>query len=243
MSDEIIETAKATQAIAKATIKGLETVEKVGRFLAKILGEPLETGIGIVGDRLKFMRLERQLERQSRFVDRVAEINHKRGIDGKEISVSPKLAIPILENASLEEDDLLQDLWAKLISSAQSKESSNIVRSAFIDIIKQLEVIDVLLLNTMFNGYVDAVGKDNIHNQSPRTVSFQKQSIISVLKINEKTYEDSVDNLMRVRCICSEVKVMSGISQGGENATIDKGYDSLCLTSFGVRFLIVCVKE
>ena len=65
----------------------------------------------------------------------------------------------------------------------------------------------------------------------------------SGLNITEQVYEDSVDNLMRVRCLCSEVKVMGGMSIGGESATIDKGYDSLCLTSLGVRFVIACVKE
>jgi len=238
VTDEIIETAKATQEVAKATVKGLEVSEKVGGFFAKVLGEPLETATGILGDKLKFMRWERQV----RLVDRVQQINHDRGIEGKEIPVSPKLAIPLIENASLEENDLLQDLWAKLMSSAQGKDSSNAVRAAFIDIIKQLEIIDVQILSAMFEGYVQAVGKENIHKETPRKISFAKTNIISVLKIPDHVYEDSIDNLMRVRCICSEVKVMGGISMGGESATIDKGYESLCLTSLGVRFIIACVK-
>lgn len=239
MSEEIIETAKAAQEVAKATVKGLEVSEKIGGFFAKVLGEPIEIATGILGDKLKFMRWERQV----RLIDRVHQINYNRGVEGKEIPVSPKLAIPIIENASLEENDLLQDLWAKLMSTAQGKESSNAVRSAFIDIIKQLEVIDVLLLNAMFDGYVNAVGKNNIHNETPRKVSFSKPNIINALKISEQVYEDAVDNLMRVRCVCSEVKVMGSISMGGESATIDKGYDSLCLTSLGVRFVVACVKE
>ena len=238
MSDEIVETAKATQEVAKATVKGLEVSEKVGGFFAKVLGEPIETATGILGDKLKFMRWERQV----RLIDQVEKINHDRGIEGKEIPVPPKLAIPIIENASLEEDDLLQDLWAKLMSSAQGEESSIVVRSAFIDIIKQLEVIDVQILNAMFDGYVKAVGRENIHNGTPRRISFSKTSIINALKIPEHVYEDSIDNLMRVRCVCSEIKVMNGMNINGESATIDKGYDSLNLTSLGVRFIIACIK-
>nr|WP_240331940.1 Abi-alpha family protein [Sulfurospirillum tamanensis] len=181
-------------------------------------------------------------ERQVRLIEQVEKINHERGINGKEIPVSPKLAIPIIENASLEEDDLLQDLWAKLMSSAQGKNSSSEVRSAFIDIIKQLEVIDVKILNAMFDGYVNAVGQDNIQKESPRRISFSKNNIMNVLKISEYDYEDSIDNLMRVRCVCSEVKVMSHMNIGGESATIDKGYDSLNLTSLGVKFVIACIK-
>ena len=132
----------------------------------------------------------------------------------------PKLAIPIIENASLEED-FLQDLWARLLSSAQNSGS---IRSAFIDIIKQLEVIDVKILNTMFDDYVSKVGRENVHNGTPRRISFSKTSIIDELKIPEHVYEDSIDNLMRERCVCSEVKEASGISFiGGESATTDKG--------------------
>ena len=238
MTDEIIETAKATQEVAKATVKGLEVSEKVGGFFAKVLGEPIETATGMLGDKLKFMRWERQV----RLVDRVQQINHDRGIEGKEIPVLPKLAIPLIENASLEENDLLQDLWAKLMSSAQGKDSQNVVRAAFIDIIKQLEIIDVLILSAMFESYVQAVGEENIHKETPRKISFSKTNIISALKIPDHRYEDSIDNLMRVRCICSELKVIGGINMGGESATIDKGYESLCLTSLGVRFIIACVK-
>lgn len=239
MTDEIVETAKAAQEVAKATVKSLEVSEKVGSFFAKVLGEPIETATGILGDKLKFMRWERQV----RLIDRVQEINHYRGVEGKEIPVPPKLALPIIENASLEENDLLQDLWAKLMSSAQGEKSSNAVRSAFIDIIKQLEVIDVMILNSMFDGYIDVVGKDNIHSGPPRRVVFPKANIITTLKITEDTYEDAIDNLMRVRCVCSEIRVMGGVRIGGESATIDKGYDSLCLTSLGVRFVIACVKD
>lgn len=239
MSGEIVETAKATQEAAKAAVKGLEVSEKVGGFLSKVLGEPIETAIGILGDKLKFMRWERKV----RLVEKVQQINKKRGIEGKEIPVSPKLAIPMLENASLEENDILQDLWAKLMSSAQGEFTSASVRSAFIDIIKQLEVIDVQILNSLFSGYVQAVGEANINNGTPRRISFNKANILSALSITEQVYEDAVDNLMRVRCLCSEVKVMGGMSIGGESATIDKGYDSLCLTSLGVRFVIACVKE
>ena len=89
MTDEIIETAKATQEVAKATVKGLEVSEKVGGFFAKVLGEPIETATGILGDKLKFMRWERQV----RLVDRVQQINHDRGIEGKEIPVLPKQSI------------------------------------------------------------------------------------------------------------------------------------------------------
>jgi len=129
------------------------------------------------------------------------------------------------------------------MSSAQGEESSKEVRTAFIDIIKQLEVIDVQILDAMFNGYVKSVGRSNINTKSPRSISFSKTNIMSVLQISEYIYENSVDNLMRVRCVCSEVKVFEEMNIGGESATIDKGYDSLNLTSLGVGFVVACIEN
>lgn len=40
VSDEITETAMATQEVAKAASKALEVSEKLGTFVAKVLGEP-----------------------------------------------------------------------------------------------------------------------------------------------------------------------------------------------------------
>lgn len=239
MTSEVIETAKATQEVAKVAVKGLETSEKVGRFLAKVLGEPIEIATGMLGDKLKFMRWERQI----RLVDRVREINHARRIEGKEIPVLPKLVIPILENASLEENDLLQDLWAKLLSSAQGKDSSKVVRSAFIDIIKQLEVVDAQILELIFSSHSDAVDKWEINVRSSIDITFSASDIMKILNISEQACEDSIDNLMRVRCIRSEIKGIEEIRIGSECAMIDKGNSSICLTSFGLRFIAACIKD
>lgn len=103
MSDGAIESAKATQEVAKAAQKGIDASEKLGSFLAKIFGGPMEELAGIVGDKLRVMRWERQV----RLIDRVEEINRSRNISGKEVPVAPKLAIPVIENASLEENDTL----------------------------------------------------------------------------------------------------------------------------------------
>lgn len=236
MSNEIIETAKATQEVAKATTKGLEVSEKVGFFVAKVLGEPIEQAVGILGDKLKFMRWERKI----RLIDRVEEISEQRGNVGKEIPVPPKLAIPIIENASLEEDNLLQDLWAKMIVSAQDHELKSKVRSAFIDIIKQLESRDVIFLDALYRSALSALVQ---HPEARETnITFPKSEIIKGLNLEEREYENIVDNLMRVRCLKSEVKVMPFFSIEGESATVDKGYDSLCFTELGVSFVESCIK-
>ena len=48
---------------------------------------------------------------------------------------------------------------------------------------------------------------------------------------------------MRVRCIRSEIKIITSIMAGNEAMTIDKGYDSLQLTALGVNFIQICVTD
>lgn len=240
MSDDIVESAKATQEVAKAAQKGIDASEKLGGFLAKVFGGPMEDLAGMVGDKLRVMRWERQV----RLIDRVEEINRSRKVLGKEVPVAPKLAIPLIESASLEENDTLQDLWARLLSSAQDERMSEIVRTAFIDIIKQLEVIDVETLNSLYGGYKNALSSGQLSpDSSPSGVAFSKMAIIRQLKITERQYENSIDNLMRVRCVRSEVKIMHQMNIGGQSATIDMGYESLCITSLGISFVQACVRD
>ena len=70
MSDEISETAKATQEVAKTTGKAIEAAEKLGCFVSRLVGEPFEEVSGMFTDRLRFMRWERLV----RLVDRYYEI-------------------------------------------------------------------------------------------------------------------------------------------------------------------------
>ena len=114
MNNEIEESAKAIQEVAKTARTGIEATRRLGGLVSTIINEPVEAVVGMFTDRLQFMRAERQL----RLADRWREILRERKIQGGLRTVPPKLALPIIENASLEEDDELQDLWANLLASA-----------------------------------------------------------------------------------------------------------------------------
>jgi hypothetical protein len=50
------EESKAIQEAAKATSKVIDAAREAGGFIAKFIAGPLEQGIGIFEDRLKYMR-------------------------------------------------------------------------------------------------------------------------------------------------------------------------------------------
>ncbi len=100
----------------------------------------------MVSDKLKFMRFERAI----RLANRYNETMVQRGLNSSEQPVPPKIALPAIEQASLEENDDLQDLWANLLTSAHDPTLNDVVRSAFVDILKQMEVVDVHVLNFVY---------------------------------------------------------------------------------------------
>lgn len=54
-----------------------------------------------------------------RFLDRYEEKKRKRNIIGKETPIAPKFLIEILENAFIEDDQNLQEIWSNLLINWQ----------------------------------------------------------------------------------------------------------------------------
>lgn len=214
MNNEIEEIAKAGQEIAKTTSKGIEATEKLGGFLAKYVNEPFETITGMISDKLHYVRWERQL----RLHDRAKEKIKERRLEDSFRVVPPKLALPIIENASLEENDELQDLWANLLVSALDPNFDGKLRTAFIDILKQLEIVDVHILNFVYSNYKEFENDIPVYSENKAQLAkykrdeaisnfyISKNLIMKELKVEPNIYKSSVDNLIRVRCITSFIQ-------------------------------------
>ena len=112
--DPISETAKAVQEVAKTTGKAIDAGEKFGGFISRYIAGSIEQGTGIFEDKLKYMRWERQV----RLMQRAEQLLKETGLSQPTRAIPLKLAIPLLEAASLEDDDYLQDLWARLLVNA-----------------------------------------------------------------------------------------------------------------------------
>lgn len=145
MTDEIAESAKAVQEVAKTTSQAISTVEKIGNFFSRIMAESIDATCGMLADSLKFKRWERQISLIEKAEKKIKEKN----LSNKIRPVAPKLAIPIFKGASLEDDESLHDIWANLLVTSLNP-SSEIPRNCFIDIIRQLEPIDVKILNFLY---------------------------------------------------------------------------------------------
>lgn len=252
MDDPVTEVAKATQEVAKATSEGIGATRQLGTFVARLIAEPVDSVVGILTDRLKYIRWERQI----RLAERAREFLAEKELKGnwKPEPVPPKLALPILENATLEEDDTLQDMWARLLVSAS--DPSVKVRSAFVELIRQMEPVDARILEYVYEEaikrwekHMDSLSKKVGTTGALKPSDFGVALGPSVRNKFSNLDGDSLvalDNLMRLRCLRSEVEeedifVVDGHQEEQSfEVSRDQGYWSVCITPLGLRFIEAC---
>jgi len=173
MSD-IEETAKATQEVAKATNKALEVCEKFGVFISKYIGGTLEQGFGIWQDKFKYRRFENQL-------DFIEKVNQK--IKNKEIEsfkqLELKIAIPLLEASSLEDNDELKDLWINLLVNSINNNNNFNLERVYISVLEQLSALDAKILLKIYETNFNEEISYNIKTYDlPNNLIYNKQEDI-----------------------------------------------------------------
>lgn len=156
--DPVTESAKAVQEVAKATGKAIDVGQKFGGFISRFVAGPIEQGMGIFEDKLKYMRWERQL----RLMQRADQLLREIGLTQPTRHIPLKLAIPLLEAASLEDDDYLQDLWAKLLVNAANGGSRITLQRAYIAVLEQLTPLEAAILQKMYALPYDETRHDGI---------------------------------------------------------------------------------
>lgn len=136
------ETAKAVQAIAKVAGQTIDTTNSLGRFLHKIIGPGLSNLGGAFNDWAWEFRYKNAL----RIADRVEAIHKERELFGKTVPIPPRLGIPLIEKAVLEDDQTLAEMWAGLIANATDPSRAVVPRRTLIELLGSLEPLDALVL-------------------------------------------------------------------------------------------------
>lgn len=146
--ESIGKVAEASAEIAKTTSKGIDAAVGAGRFAKLVFGDLIVDAVGLLGDRLKFYRLERW--------HRLAASTEKRLLEsGVEVRpVPPKVAIPLIEHATLEDDDNLQDMWAELLATAMTDGEQDIEKK-FVSVLAELSLEDAMVLRRLYDDWIN----------------------------------------------------------------------------------------
>ncbi len=197
---------KSVEEIAKTTGKAIDAIEKFGGFISKYISGSLEQAMGIFEDKLKYLRWERQI----RLMKRAEEFMKNVGLSGPTKPIKLKLAIPLLEAASLEEDDYLQDLWAKLLVNSSILNNNIELTRTYIDILERLSPLEARILEKIYNLPFEKIQHQGVSTEKlPEEVAIAEEKGEYKEIINEEVIL-ALANLSRLGCIAPTRSIGGG---------------------------------
>lgn len=252
MSDSEIE--NVGKEVAETANKGIDLAEKLGAFLSRALGEPVEVGVGIIKDKLEVFRWERQ----NRLIDRVTVVLRNRNMEGKTIAAPPKIVLPAFENGGWEDSDEIQDIWARLLAAAVDPTRQGRVRTAFIGLIREMEALDARILSYCYRATRNYAPIRNdsrfVYSELSKFPPIDRKEVEESLGISFADYDPAVENLVRLRLLSPFVEerniefnleYMFGSDEirDSQMITYNYGIEKICLTALGDVFVTVCMTD
>ena len=141
------EIGKAGQEVAKTTSKAIDAGSDMGGFISRYISGPLEQTTGILEDYLRYIRMERR----QRLMVRAEEFRKQQGLPIPDKTIPLKHAVPLLFYATLEEDDSLQDMWARLLINGTNESTGINIERSFIEILAQISFLEARILQAVYD--------------------------------------------------------------------------------------------
>ncbi len=222
MSDE---EAKAVQEVSKAIQDVARTAQEImrqtGPFVGRVFGPLVENAVGILSDRLAYYRLERFFD----LVNKTKDLLERHGVTAPR-SVPVPVALPLIEAATIEEDERLHDRWAALLATAMNPARPPVKRS-YVGILRELEPTDAALLDLLYDMAFEAA--DPVGTTTTGGGFFgEVKNYAKRLDVPEEEAELTLFNLSRLEC------VMLGVSGGlGQDRYQRARFVTVQLTALG----------
>jgi len=155
MADEtevLKESAKAAQEIAKTAGKAIDATQQAGGWLDRIFGAAIEDTVGrLWTDRVRASRIAAAIydwERLLSLLHKTEARLRRKGIDRTRIP-PPKVILPLLEHATVENEDDLHTLWANLLASSLDPSAGQIEKE-FVSALGEMSSKTAHVLRKMF---------------------------------------------------------------------------------------------
>ena len=210
-------------------------LEAAKELISKLLGPSAEEVGLLLQDRVRQYRLRNQLK----VLGKTQQILVESGIEPK--SVPLRILVPLLEAASLNDDENLSERWATLLANASLGNPSINLYPTFVRILDEISAHDVLILDYMRKQMWVYGTSDNIQYYQFRP------KIQEALKLPDIDYEVLVDNLVRLGLCISDNSLLPDTVQKSLNQVKELDgklirRDVLILTELGIEFTNACTK-
>lgn len=123
-------------------------IDIAGEIISKLLGPAITEGGELFADKIRFVRFKNQIS----ILNKVQKLLDENGLTPKQIPI--KLSFPLFDNATLEEDPTLQEMWAELIMNASVSDYREGLHKVCISILSDLSPIEALVLESIKNDII-----------------------------------------------------------------------------------------
>ncbi|ELL9330414.1 DUF4393 domain-containing protein [Vibrio fluvialis] len=201
MSDEfesLKEGAVATQEVAKTASNAIDATREFGGFISKFISGPIELSCGIIEDKLRYIRWERQVS----LIEKANKLMDQKGFVVPDVQIAIKNAVPLLEYATLEENDDLQALWANLLVNGTNSRSGVALERSFIEILGQLSYLEVMILQAVYGLPFERTQHAGILTHAlPDRAIIAEENIEEPISEPNQQVKIALSNLVRVGCL------------------------------------------
>jgi len=195
-------------------------------LINKLLG-PAASEVGLSwGDSMKVWRLNRQLRLLGE-VQRMLD-----SASGQIKPIATRVFFPVLEAASIEDDDEMQTRWAALLANEATDVGS--VHPSFIEIMKQLAPGDARLLDKIF---------DWCESKHTRTIEWW---LVYPRSERQQREDEALENLVRLGLVVTDYNLIGGdqhlklVGMSPQIVSTPKLKEDSQLSDLAVRFVQAC---
>jgi hypothetical protein len=218
-----------------------QALQPLGDMLRKIVGplaDEIGEGMGVVARHYRYKLALKMYQKTERMLTD-AGINPR--------AVPPRLFLPMIENASMQDDEDLHTRWAALLANAAASPDS--VHPSFIEVLRQLTPKDAQLLDELYDSCMQK--QRNSVQPWVRTITYAERERRMAAGENP---EEQFQNLTRLGLIDTEYELDDSKIKvkfpargarwpltGALGAKVDAKLDSDdYLTDFAFRFVRAC---
>ncbi len=156
-TEAITESAKALQEVAKTGGKLIDASGRAGGWLDRIFGQGIEDTVALHwSDRIRARRIERAIYDWERLTELMRKVDSR--LNAKSIPnlrlVPPKIALAIIEHATVEDDNDLHSLWANLLTTGLDAAADQIHKK-YISVLADLTRDDAVVFKALCQQWLD----------------------------------------------------------------------------------------
>lgn len=201
-AEVVTEVAKAEQETQKTYQRALDLVERAGTFLNGVFSPAAQELGHLFGEQMRFWRFRNSV----RILEKAQAIIDERGLKPEQIKpLGFGEGLLIFEASSLEEDDVVQGLWARLMANAVDPERATKPEKVYLEILKALSSREVMFLELQWKlasrPHAKTTAEYNAYTKSVEALADEKWR-----RFSEDERGIAIQNLVRLRCVTYKAK-------------------------------------